>query len=969
MTEIILDKSPIDNSEYVMYELPNSLKVLIIKDSDIDSAAVSMRVNVGFGEDDDDIPGVAHLLEHMLFNGTKKYPNENQFKNFISEHNGYSNASTSLTRTEYHFTISPDAILDSLEIFGDFFIRPILSDDCIGRELKAVNSEHEKNILNDGRIEFMVMKEGAEDSNPYKKFGTGCNQTLDRPDIGNHVRDFFNKYYSSDIMTLCVISKHDISTIKDIIGKIYSEIPNKGIRSYLNKRPYDLPYIAPNKQFLYKVVPVKSEYHLKLYWSIVDQPNPKTSAYGFISHLLGNEVKNTIHHILYGKKYIKRLSSSAGISNDSFRLFGIHIELTELGFENWKSIVDLIYAYIQMLKNNISNPHMALLHENIRSLNIYSTDYFIKSSPLDRIMMISDYLNESRIDPKQILIINKLDCSYADEEYIENFKSALDMLNPTNCSIMLKSPTYDQDICPNTIEFYPGSKYSIEPFMYEPSDHDINNIITELELPPTNDYISTSTKMIDQNMTKPEIIDSDRALIFALYTNKFKTPDAIIDLDIYLRTYTELSNLSRIGFLMYLNTILSLKNDELYQLQTSYGISINMGSFLKFGLLRVQIFGNYGKIDLVLSKLLDLLKTDLKSLNETSMKNSAESKIASCFAVQKDLIKSNAFNSKKLSPYEQLEILSSKYFYKHYIDRDILLENIDQIRLEDILSLPNPLNDISVRLFMSGNISSKLAESVLKLVESVSGSKPSYDVEFVKTPNPDPTNPDLTNSNIQIEPNHNKQDLNNVISLCVPILSTNSIPDASYYKNIAYLNVLDNIISPHFFDTLRTKETYGYIVSSHIKHIGINYERRKYYSFLIQSTVQTSDIIERIKKYIEPNISAEQSSNEPTNLADVLSTLTESGLSNTLNALIDELSDNKSSLSDYVAHLEYIWILCDQLRESRIMEDIYNEFKSDINKFKTDIIRFYQDRFSKTEEIIIFGYKTNTLENKKIYTP
>ncbi len=68
-------KSPNDNSEYFTYLLNNGLRVYLIQDPEISEASASMKVSVGANQDPNDIPGLAHLLEHMLFNGTKKYPN------------------------------------------------------------------------------------------------------------------------------------------------------------------------------------------------------------------------------------------------------------------------------------------------------------------------------------------------------------------------------------------------------------------------------------------------------------------------------------------------------------------------------------------------------------------------------------------------------------------------------------------------------------------------------------------------------------------------------------------------------------------------------------------------------------------------------------------------------------------------------------------------------------------------------
>lgn len=65
--------------------------------------------------DPKEIPGLAHFCEHMLFLGTEKYPNENDYVKFLSEHGGSSNAATYPDHTIYYFDVVPEKLNDSLE--------------------------------------------------------------------------------------------------------------------------------------------------------------------------------------------------------------------------------------------------------------------------------------------------------------------------------------------------------------------------------------------------------------------------------------------------------------------------------------------------------------------------------------------------------------------------------------------------------------------------------------------------------------------------------------------------------------------------------------------------------------------------------------------------------------------------------------------------------------------------------------
>ena len=67
-----LEKPLLDTREYRVIKLPNDLEVLLIHDADTDKAAAAMDVNVGSFSDPEDMPGMAHAVEHLLFMGTDK---------------------------------------------------------------------------------------------------------------------------------------------------------------------------------------------------------------------------------------------------------------------------------------------------------------------------------------------------------------------------------------------------------------------------------------------------------------------------------------------------------------------------------------------------------------------------------------------------------------------------------------------------------------------------------------------------------------------------------------------------------------------------------------------------------------------------------------------------------------------------------------------------------------------------------
>ncbi|CAG0887165.1 unnamed protein product [Cyprideis torosa] len=232
-TEII--KSPHDKCLYRGLMLENGLKVVLISDKETDMSAAALDVNVGHMSDPDELPGLAHFCEHMLFLGTKKYPLENDYSKFLSEHGGSSNAYTTSENTCFYFDVAPDSLFPALDRFAQFFLEPLFNESATEREANAVNSEHQKNIPDDTWRVMEVQKLLAKEGHPFRKFGTGNIDTLlNIPrkkgiDTRKALLDFHDKWYSANIMTLAVFGKEDLDELESEVLKHFSKIVNKNV--------------------------------------------------------------------------------------------------------------------------------------------------------------------------------------------------------------------------------------------------------------------------------------------------------------------------------------------------------------------------------------------------------------------------------------------------------------------------------------------------------------------------------------------------------------------------------------------------------------------------------------------------------------------------------------------------------------------------------------------------------------------
>ncbi|GMP41272.1 hypothetical protein CsSME_00011430 [Camellia sinensis var. sinensis] len=215
-----------DKREYRRIVLQHSLHVLLISDPQTDKCAASMNVAIGSFNDLVGLEGLTHFLERMLFYASEKYPLEDSYSKYLTEHGGSTNAFSSSERTNYYFDVIyviSNSFEEALDRFSQFFTKPLTSTDATMREIKAVESENQKNLLSDAWRVNQLQKHLSAESHPYHKFSTGNWDTLEiKPkargiDTRHELLKLYEENYSAKLMYLVVSSKesHKIQSLME----------------------------------------------------------------------------------------------------------------------------------------------------------------------------------------------------------------------------------------------------------------------------------------------------------------------------------------------------------------------------------------------------------------------------------------------------------------------------------------------------------------------------------------------------------------------------------------------------------------------------------------------------------------------------------------------------------------------------------------------------------------------------------
>jgi len=215
------------------YHLANGLQILLVPDPTQTNIVVNIVYHVGSRLEGYGETGMAHLLEHMMFKGSKKFTN---IKQTIANKGAFANGTTWYDRTDY-FEILPatDSNLNwTLDMEADRMVNSLMRNQDLQKEFTVVRNEFESgenypdNILEERIISTMYLWHN------YGKSTIGSKEDIERGPIDN-LKAFYKKYYQPDNATLVVGGKFDEKKTLNLISRYFAGIPKP---SRIIRQPY-----------------------------------------------------------------------------------------------------------------------------------------------------------------------------------------------------------------------------------------------------------------------------------------------------------------------------------------------------------------------------------------------------------------------------------------------------------------------------------------------------------------------------------------------------------------------------------------------------------------------------------------------------------------------------------------------------------------------------------------------------------
>lgn len=795
----------------VKIQLENGLQAYLVSDPGSDQSAAGLSVEAGSWQDPKEYPGMAHFLEHMLFMGTKAYPKEFEYMQYIHEHGGQVNASTWPDRTIYMFSINNDAFTGALDRFSHFFIDPLFSTSSIGRELHAVDQEHAKNIENDGWRQYMIFKETGNQEHPNAGFSTGSAETLSGiPQSA--LKEWYQQHYSAPLMHLTVISPLPLDALTSLVLDCFSKVP---VRSTLVRKQTQLSLSSPKqKGHFIAIKPIKDLRTLSLTWEVPPSfaKDQERKPAELVAYALGSEAENSLIAQLKKEKIAESLRVSTDRFNKETLLFSIDIVLTPYGLTQ---VDTAILRTFQALAKAKAAPIPFYLFDEMRRLAELDYQYQSRDNAYDFVETHAHALIDEPLEtyPEKTLLPSVYDSAFT--------SAFLRTLTADSCMIFLQADPEAAGFATEMKEKWTGAEYVVKELSKEKlTAWNTATAHPHIDITPSNPFIPHNLQVTASGCFAPLVIANDTyGTVYFASDNTYLVPEA----SLFFHFKTPLINGSASSSVLVDLYLKTLKEKLASPLCFAENAGLSVSFYAKDLKLSMAVQGYSDKA----STLLKTIFNACKNLQPTKEQ----------FEIYKQTIQTSYENRSKELPLMQAQELLASILFSDSPTSAEKLKSLKAISYEDFLNFSKELLKTAyVQGFLYGNLKEDEARALWSQLKDTLAAyaypaPQHYKKQVLLLP--------AKQKPLMIAQKTERQG-NGVLLL---------LGEGPFsFEKRAVQQILSKGLQDGFFETLRTKQQTAYLARSTDSEV----ERQLFQSFAVQSsTHHTRDLLARFELFLE----------------------------------------------------------------------------------------------------------------------
>ncbi len=385
----------------------NGLKVIYDQKKG-NSVVVEVMVKVGSDYEKPEERGISHFLEHMLFEGTKKRPNNLSISNEIESIGGDFNAYTTNERTCFYVKILKKHFIKAIDVLSDILQNPLFEQKSIDKEKKIVLKEIDMVYDEPSYYQWVLLQKNLFSKHPCR-YPTYGNKKVIKNLTKDQVVSFFKKYYVPNNMVISIVG--DVPNYLNEIEKRFIVNSSKTPKSIKTKEP---------KLKKSKVKKEKREIvntYVLLGFKTVPKGHKDSYVLDVINAVLGRGQSGKMFAEIRSKRALAYEVGTQSLSETSFGYFAIFATINKKNISKVRKIIlkeldelkELKKKELKDAKDFIEGNHLLSLENNQKR-----ADQLLVWEQAGDFKLINNYL-------KEIKKISLKDISRVVKKYFNNY--------------------------------------------------------------------------------------------------------------------------------------------------------------------------------------------------------------------------------------------------------------------------------------------------------------------------------------------------------------------------------------------------------------------------------------------------------------------------------------------------------------------------------------------------------------------
>jgi zinc protease len=395
-----------------IYKLANGVRV-IAEQVPVDAVNLDIWLDVGSAVENNDINGMAHFLEHMIFKGSDRQ-SVGEFERVVESRGGNTNAATSQDYTHYYITVAPHDFAELAPLQIDLVLNASIPDAEFQRERLVVLEEIRRSDDNPDRRVYRHTSEMVYQSLPYRRPVLGPSEVIENL-TSSQMRSFHQKWYSPENITVVVVGNLPVAQMIDVVSQSFERYTNSSLPERQTLQP-EKPFTEIERQEVIDDSLQRSR--LVMTWRVPGLRNlEQTYPLNILASILsGGRTSRLIKDLREEKRLVDRISASnstqtwQGTFQITAKLESKHIPAVEMA----------VKEHLQRLHDEpVTNEELEKIRTQVSNRFIFANE-----SPSDRTGIYGYYdrvvgnLEAALNYPEQISLVTAQDIQAAARHYL-----------------------------------------------------------------------------------------------------------------------------------------------------------------------------------------------------------------------------------------------------------------------------------------------------------------------------------------------------------------------------------------------------------------------------------------------------------------------------------------------------------------------------------------------------------------------